>query len=208
MYLSPPQPLSPSTSSLASFDPPCLLFPPSPSPSPSPRTILEIGSGTGFLTLQLAPHLSPSDTLLLTDLDEVIPLMENNLAAAKAHDPAPDTWPRTLVRGLPWGDERALNKVVGEVGRPDVILASDLVYFPELYPALLRTYLGLTDERVPAGPSERGSGGTQPTLLFSYKVRSFPREEPFWNAFGKSHLTSCSSSLPLLPAPCARHYSP
>lgn len=80
------------------------------------------------------------------------------------------------MRALPWGDEDALRTLLGEQ-RPDTVLASDLVYFPFLYPSLLKTLVGLTT------PSERG---TSPKVLFSYKVRSLVREEPFWAAFGAS----------------------
>lgn len=80
------------------------------------------------------------------------------------------------MRALPWGDEEALRRLLRE-HRPDVVLASDLVYFPFLYPPLLRTLIGLTT------PTQGGGG---PKVLFSYKVRSLVREEPFWSAFGAS----------------------
>lgn len=92
-----------------------------------------------------------------------------------------------LVRSLAWGDEAQLRKLVEEEGRqPDVVLASDLVYFPFLYPGLLRTLIGLTER------PRRGRGGgvgkeeeeEEVKVIFSYKTRSLAREQPFWHALG------------------------
>lgn len=167
MYLTPQPPSSPST---LYFDPPCPLFA-EPTSSPQPRrTIIEIGSGTGYLSIALAPHLAASDSLVLTDLEEVGPLLSSNLDTAKSRWTAQGrpVKAEVLVRSLPWGDEAALRKLVGreeeggEGKQADVVLASDLVYFPFLYPPLLRTLLGLTGMRE----------GKEPTqVLFSYKVR-------------------------------------
>lgn len=175
LYLTPP-----SQSSSLVFDPPCLLFgdastasvlpavflavTPRPPSNATRRTIIEIGSGTGYLSLALAPHLSAEESLILTDLHEVCPLLEKNLTTAR------NRWKTTgrtveadvLVRPLPWGDAEALHKLETEGWEADVILASDLVYFPMLYPPLLRTLIGLT--------GRREGGQTKTKVLFSYKV--------------------------------------
>lgn len=63
------------------FDPPCSLF--SPSPSSSHR-ILELGSGQALASLHLAARLPARDTVVLTDLPNVIPLCQASI----------DTWAR------------------------------------------------------------------------------------------------------------------
>lgn len=167
MYLTPQPPSSPST---LYFDPPCPLFAEPTSSPPPRRTIIEIGSGTGYLSIALAPNLAASDSLVLTDLEEVGPLLSSNLDTAKSRWTAQGrpVKAEVLVRSLPWGDEAALRTLVGpeeeggEGKQADVVLASDLVYFPFLYPPLLRTLLGLTGMRAGKKPTQ---------VLFSYKVR-------------------------------------
>ncbi|BGP42612.1 hypothetical protein JCM10449v2_006624 [Rhodotorula kratochvilovae] len=163
------------------FDPPCPLFAPAPTPTPRTRrkrTILELGAGTGFLSLSLAPHLSPAeDRLVVTDLDNVCPLLSKNLAAAEKRWAARGASPaEVLVRPLPWGDGNALAALQEEGLAPDIVLASDLIYFEFLYAPLLRTLLGLTE------PDEEGRSAT---VVFSYKIRSLVKEQPFWEAFGR-----------------------
>ncbi|GAA5995962.1 uncharacterized protein JCM10292_004857 [Rhodotorula paludigena] len=200
LYLTPPRSPSPPDPPKRVFDPPCPLFPPSSlqtAPSPTTpslehkrqRTILEIGAGTGYLSLSLAPHLSRArDRVIATDLPSVCPLLEENLAAAQerwgASSPAkgtaaaPGDGPASvLVRPLPWGDAGALADLQAEGLSPDLVLASDLVYFEFLYAPLLRTLLGLTEPR--------GEEGESAVVLFSYKVRSLTKEQPFWEAFGR-----------------------
>ncbi|CDR99685.1 hypothetical protein, partial [Sporisorium scitamineum] len=72
------------------FDPPCSLF--EPASSKQPLTIVELGSGAGYGSLHLARQLlqhaqctksQPAKaTLVLTDLENVVPLMERNVARA------------------------------------------------------------------------------------------------------------------------------
>lgn len=120
----------------------------------------------------------------MTDLDNVCPLLAENLARAEtrwAARRAPETPgpAESLVRPLPWGDRPSLARLVQtEHLSPDLILASDLIYFEFLYAPLLRTLIALTE---PAAPDARS-----PPVLFSYKIRSLVREEPFWRAFGPS----------------------
>jgi len=129
----------------------------------------------------------------------VCPLLSENLAAAQARWAARGVEAaEVLVRPLPWGDARALDALQVDEGlRPDLVLASDLLYFPFLYAPLLRTLLGLTEPRGASGAGdedaddERGRPGPSPKVVFSYKVRSLVKEQPFWEAFG------ASSTLPL-----------
>ncbi|GAA5932103.1 uncharacterized protein JCM15063_001120 [Sporobolomyces koalae] len=174
-YLAPPPPIP--SRARPTFDPPNPLgSDPDSSPAePRRRVVLEIGSGTGYLSLSIAPHLAATDTLVLTDLENVCPLLDKNLGDARRRwikDRPDRALPICLVRPLPWGESSFLEHIRQQDLLPDVVLASDLVYFPFLYPPLLRTLLGLT---------EHGS----PTLLFSYKIRSLVREQPFWEAFGR-----------------------
>lgn len=54
------------------------------------------------------------------------------------------------------------------------------MYFIALHGPLLRTLLHIT-----SGPFVGPSGSQpQPQVLISYKVRSYPKELPFWAAFG------------------------
>lgn len=160
------------------FDPPCSLH------SGQVVTAVELGAGVGTVGLATAAQLQrvrsvAPHTVVLTDLDEVCPLMQRNAqASAAAHSDV-----RVAVRALPWGDTRAAEALLGalrqERGVRDAasnpvthVLCSDLVYFPELLAPLLRTLIALT------------AGECGPEVVVGYKVRSLTKEQPFWTAFG------------------------
>lgn len=168
-------------------------------------TIVEIGGGNGFLGISLVEKLllrgetRGGIRLILTDLEEVLPLLEKNLRDAELDLKGGGM--EVLIRALPWGDQLAFEHLVkefpelvdGEGNRKVMVIGSDLVYFPgwssipllssqqplilrswtELYPLLLKTLLWL-------------SSGKEKEMLISYKIRSLVREEPFWSALGLS----------------------
>ncbi len=63
------------------------------------------------------------------------------------------------------------------------ILCSDLVYFPELLPPLLRSIISLSSYALAEG-SSTSSSALGPELIISYKIRSLTKEQPFWSALG------------------------
>lgn len=182
---------------------------PSPAP-PRPIRILEIGAGTGYVGIALAKRLHPNCTLILTDLEEVVPLMQKNVlqhlsnnnsnnhehtdesildpSITSASPPPPPSsslsaaeetstettkgqCARVLVEPLAWGNSDHAAKILA-AGRIEYIIASDLVYFPELYPPLLTTLREITV-----------AGETK--ILFGYKERAPWKESPFWEEFGR-----------------------
>ncbi|KAF9168908.1 hypothetical protein BGX20_011056 [Mortierella sp. AD010] len=138
----------------------------------NPIRILEIGAGTGYVGIALAKRLTPDCTLILTDLEKIVPFMEKNVAK---HLPNNSSTTRqcahVLVEPLVWGNSEHATTLLS-AGKMDYIVASDLVYFPELYPPLLQTLKEVTV-----------AGETK--VLFGYKERAPWKETPFWEEFGR-----------------------
>lgn len=178
------------------FDPPCSLF---PVPGQAPLTIVELGSGAGYGSLHLARQLvrhadvmveqPPRTRLVLTDLENVVPLMERNVERAGYKDATDILDAR--VRSLAWGNQAHASSLIAEMqgndgssGNPIThILCSDLVYFPELLPPLLRSIISLSN---PSNSDTKIEPSTSPgpQLVISYKIRSLTKEQPFWSALG------------------------
>ncbi|KAF8607306.1 hypothetical protein BDV93DRAFT_468036 [Ceratobasidium sp. AG-I] len=184
-YTSPP---ANSTSSIPTieFDPPCSLFRVEADQVP---TIIEVGSGTGYAGLHLAQQLNhfyrkttkPNPTIpaqaqvILTDLDNVVPLLEDGI---KDHmDSIEGGLVRVHACALAWGDLAQVARLNTSAASITHVLCSDLVYFPHLYPPLLRTLLALTSPPFCNPPSS-------PEVIIGYKVRSLTKETPFWQVFG------------------------
>lgn len=224
LYLCPPQ-------DSIEFDPTCPLFAnfgePNGSDDVTALHVLELGSGAGYVGLSCARELdmyrrteqaSGSQTrrkarLVLTDLDNVVPLMTRNARMAGFSDPSSEDTPTqaaapgsssldVLVRPLPWGSashaasilQKDLSRIGEDQGRPplDFVLCSDLVYFPHLLPPLLRSLLDLTQTSLaspsaatsPSSASSEFAAYPGPTVLMAYKIRSYAKEEAFWSALG------------------------
>lgn len=162
------------------FDPPCSIF-----ASPEHVTAVEIGSGAGYNGLHLAKQLANhaqaacnaqrTKTVVLTDLPNVVPLMQRNARRACLDSDLSSIDLR--VRPLSWGNEDHADVLVTELRcRLTHLICSDLVYFPELLPLLLRSLIHLSE------PPSVGDCG--PELIISYKIRSLVKEQPFWSALG------------------------
>ncbi|EMD33888.1 hypothetical protein CERSUDRAFT_159157 [Gelatoporia subvermispora B] len=167
------------------FDPP--PFTSGPRSGGSQLTIVELGSGTGLVAARLAKYVVlRRDLIIATDLPDVCPLLEHNLCVSSS-----DT---ILVRPLAWGSQDHALQLTRDFGHESAsrsdsctgarhlthIICSDLVYFPALLAPLLRTLLQLT-----APPFAPPGGDSVPAqLVISYKIRSLPKETPFWSAFG------------------------
>jgi predicted nicotinamide N-methyase len=129
------------------------------------NVVLDLGSGTGTHAIALAANvLKASDRVILSDLPEVVPLMQANIEANRAHLALQAT-----VEAVPlsWGSQADLDALAIQ---PTLLTASDVVYYPQLHPLLLRTLLGLL--RDPTTP-----------FVLAYKSRELAKEEPFFNAF-------------------------
>ncbi|KAI0367981.1 hypothetical protein BV20DRAFT_969814 [Pilatotrama ljubarskyi] len=187
-YLDPESPLE--------FDPPPPMF--APADNALSMTAVELGSGTGFVAAQVAGWLrSQRDVLISTDLPEVCEMLEANL-----HE-CPTVW----VRPLAWGSQAHVHSIAEELGllkgssssrHLTQIFCCDLIYFPALLAPLLRSLLLLTS------PPFINDAWPEPApVLLSYKMRSLPKETPFWSAFGLWF-----EFVPVLARPRPAHHNP
>ncbi|PWN23628.1 hypothetical protein BCV69DRAFT_244553 [Microstroma glucosiphilum] len=236
LYLCPPR-------ESVEFDPPCPLFAPHEEirskiegSANAALRILELGSGAGYVGLSCAQELDRyrrsreasgsqsrrNDRLVLTDLENVVPLMIRNARLAGFSDACSNggnteaatsrsSFVDVLVRPLPWGSAPHAASILQKelYQQPlDYILCSDLVYFPYLLPPLLRSLLDLTDPSAAAShiPSQcpETAAPSRPVVLMAYKIRSYAKEEAFWSALGvwfDVEIVSCRYSWPLESPP-------
>lgn len=95
------------------FDPPFL----SEEETGRPLTILELGSGTGIVAKTCADRLADRGDIfvIVTDLPEVCPLLEQNLQHEIAASARPSA-PKVLVRPLTWGSKSQACNIATELG--------------------------------------------------------------------------------------------
>lgn len=104
------------------------------------KRILELGAGTGITSLALS-RLQPS-MVVCTDLEEVVPLIKVNVDLNAAWSPSLRSvlCNNYFVQPLAWGSELlASSDGEADVRSCEVIVASDVVYYPEGYEPLLTT---------------------------------------------------------------------
>lgn len=162
------------------FDPPFLPLS-SSALHAAQSSVVELGAGAGVAGIHLGRSLGTlaeerngwnAPTVILTDLENVLPLLERNVARSGV---SRFEQGQVKVRALPWGSDDHADAIIHEQQRLQAplrhVICSDLVYFPELLPPLLRSLVHLTSS-------------TQADVTISYKIRSLAKEEPFWRAFG------------------------
>lgn len=131
-----------------------------------PFRILELGAGTGYVGIALAQQLRRPVQLYITDLEQVVPLIQENVNLHYANND--DNAAEIIVDRLHWGNHEDARKLVDQ-GRFDLVIVSDCVYFPELFGMLLDTLLDVCD------------ASTQ--VVIGYKCRSLEKEVGFWQDY-------------------------
>ncbi|KAJ3328540.1 Methyltransferase-like protein 21D [Blyttiomyces sp. JEL0837] len=153
----------------------------------NPQRIIELGSGTGILGLVAAKLISSQSkskssttesTLVLTDLPDVIPLLQKNVDAF--HNENTDGL-KIKVSPLTWGGPN-LESEIGGLTDPsttttsnqhtfDLILLSDCVYEPTQFQSLVSTMAKLSHKET--------------KVLLCYERRNFDEEVVFFKMFGE-----------------------
>lgn len=90
------------------------------------------------------------------------------------------------ANALSWGSKDDVERVQQQCSRPNLILASDLVYFRELFAPLLRTLIWLTDSPRSNATNGSATNSLPPTIVMAYKTRALEKEEDFFQAFCQS----------------------
>ncbi|KAK4645292.1 Protein-lysine N-methyltransferase efm6 [Podospora bellae-mahoneyi] len=91
--------------------------------------VLELGAGGGIVGLTIAKGCRIDQPLYITDMIDMEPLMQHNIALNELDD-------RVRGRILNWGEP--LSQEIIDF-KPDTILAADCVYFEPAFPLLLQT---------------------------------------------------------------------
>ncbi|EJD37637.1 hypothetical protein AURDEDRAFT_146987 [Auricularia subglabra TFB-10046 SS5] len=137
--------------------------------------ILELGTGTGFVSLMLYTILAHAETpksqarILATDLPSALPLIEQNIAALKARSDAQSTCTVSVSGGvLDWDNPT----IPPEAAHPDIIVMADVTYNTAAFPSLVATIELLNP----------------PLLLMGYKERD-PAERELWDMLKSVRLT-------------------
>ncbi|KAI9357784.1 putative methyltransferase-domain-containing protein [Pilaira anomala] len=127
--------------------------------------ILELGAGTGYVGIAMAQHLNPSCQVYITDLEQVVPLIQQNVDKYQQEGTA-----EIKVDRLHWGNKQDVKRVLlSNNEKFDLVVVSDCVYFPELFEMLLETLLDVCDVT------------TQ--VVIGYKCRSLEKEVGFWQDY-------------------------
>ncbi|KAJ1797037.1 Protein-lysine N-methyltransferase efm6 [Coemansia sp. RSA 2399] len=132
----------------------------------SGKTVLELGAGTGIVGITLA-CLQPKCTVVLSDKEELVPLLERNISLNKAH-------PNTSAKCVDWTNPEHRENVTA--APPDLILVSDGIWMKDLHAHLAETLAQLA--------------GSNTTVLLAYETRAFDEEAQFmalWSTHFRFH---------------------
>ncbi|XXQ30604.1 Lysine methyltransferase [Plasmodiophora brassicae] len=137
-----------------------------------PRTALDLSAGTGIVGLTLA-RLGV-ERVLLSDIPNSVPLLSHNIEMNDLAD-------RVSALPLKWGDAGNTHDIRQAIDPIDLIVASDLFAWPDLYLDLARTIdaLASTTTTVLLAYEERNpavEGGFFRMLHKKFAIREIPIE--------------------------------
>lgn len=132
-----------------------------------PFRIVELGAGTGYVGIWLAKMLRQPSEIYITDLEQVLPLIRDNVATHYQPHNA-DTSTTVHVQRLHWGNKEDINALLAD-GPIDLVIVSDCVYFPELFELLTTTLQDICN--------------TTTKVVIGYKCRSLEKEAGFWQDY-------------------------
>lgn len=100
--------LSSQSTSLIEYSPPSPL-----AAARTPYRIIDLGAGTGNLSLSLLPRLQRDDVMVMTDMESVLPLLRRNTADWEKTESATGSEISTiLVQRLEWGREGDVDRLL------------------------------------------------------------------------------------------------
>ncbi|KAI9305351.1 putative methyltransferase-domain-containing protein [Cunninghamella echinulata] len=131
--------------------------------------ILELGAGTGYVGITLAKMLNSSCQIYITDLEPVVPLIQENVDLHYSKDDAINR-ASVFCERLHWGNQRDAELLLEKIGGGsfDLVVISDCVYFPELFQPLMNTLLQICQDDTTK-------------VVIGYKCRSLEKETGFWD---------------------------
>ncbi|KAI7860295.1 putative methyltransferase-domain-containing protein [Circinella umbellata] len=133
-----------------------------------PYRILELGAGTGYVGIWLAKMLRKPCEVIITDLEQILPLIQDNVNAH--YEPVVEDDSATVrVERLHWGNSKDTANILRD-GPIDLIVISDCVYFPELFNILTATLVEIC-----TSPETK--------IVIGYKCRSLEKESGFWQDY-------------------------
>ncbi|PCH44143.1 hypothetical protein WOLCODRAFT_104648 [Wolfiporia cocos MD-104 SS10] len=147
--------------------------------SSEPRDILELGAGTGIVsmtlgTLRHANQPPKSGSIMTTDLPSAMPSLEHNISANETLFQSQSSRPQALV--LDWDNDQLPDEVSAIQGGFHAIIMADVTYNTSSFPALVRTLSNL----VRLGTAPDGQSSRPPMILLGYKERD-PAERSLWD---------------------------
>jgi len=131
-----------------------------------PKKFIELGSGTTLPSLVTAAR---GHMTVTTDLKKVLPLTKE-CAELNTHLYKEGS---LFVEELEWGNESHMNGISSKYGAFDYIIASDLIYIPEVFVDLVETMKQIC------------SLNKETKILMSYRIRLEEKVVGFMQEFDK-----------------------
>eukprot|EP01051_Picozoa_sp_SAG22_P012620 SAG22_NODE_1329_length_4710_cov_1.942095_3_plen_283_part_00 len=153
------------------------------------KHVLELGAGTGVLGMAVARFAKPPTSVVITDLPQVVPLLDLNLRL----NGFPKDGPATAAP-LAWGSDDMAEQPLDQPceGSAWTVIMSDVVYEPTLFPLLIET-LGkiLPPPRGASSPAAEAAAAA----VMGYRRRN-PDEWKFFRALREAGFACVDVAAP------------